>query len=73
MARVQFPAVKTDLSLLHSALTDYRAQLATYTMVSVALSPEVKGPACEADHSFPSSTKVKNGGAILPFSHVFMA
>jgi hypothetical protein len=32
----------------------------------VALSPGVKGPGLEADHSPPSSAEVKNGGAIPP-------
>jgi hypothetical protein len=31
-----------------------------------AISPEVKWPGCEADHSPPSNAKVKNGGAIHP-------
>jgi hypothetical protein len=37
-----------------------------------ALSPEVKRPGCEADHSPPSSAEVKNGGTIPPL-HVLMA
>jgi hypothetical protein len=31
--------------------------------------PYVKRSGCEADHVPPSSVKVKNGGAILPFLH----
>jgi hypothetical protein len=31
-----------------------------------AISPEVKWPENEADHSLPSSDKIKNGGAIPP-------
>jgi hypothetical protein len=30
-----------------------------------ALSPGIKRPECEADHSPPSSVEVKNGGALL--------
>jgi hypothetical protein len=33
----------------------------------------VKRTEREADHSPPSSAEVKNGGAILPLLHVFMA
>jgi hypothetical protein len=29
-------------------------------------SPGVKRPGCEADHSSPSTAKVKNGGAVPP-------
>jgi hypothetical protein len=36
-----------------------------------ALSPGVKQPRREADHSPPSSAEVKNGGAIPPLPHVF--
>jgi hypothetical protein len=34
-----------------------------------ALSPGVKLPGREADHSFPSSGEVKNGGAIPPLPY----
>jgi hypothetical protein len=34
------------------------------------LSPGVKMPVREADHSPPSSAEVKNGGAIPPLSHM---
>jgi hypothetical protein len=37
------------------------------------LSPGVKRPGRQADHSPPSSAKVKNGGATPPLPHVFMA
>jgi hypothetical protein len=33
------------------------------------LSPAVKRPGREADHSPPSSVEVKNGGAMPPLSH----
>jgi hypothetical protein len=35
--------------------------------------PGVKRPGREADRSPPSSAEAKNGGAILPRHHVFMA
>jgi hypothetical protein len=38
-----------------------------------ALSPNIKRPGREADHSPPSSVDVKNGEAIFPLSHVFKA
>jgi hypothetical protein len=34
-----------------------------------ALSPGVKWPGCEADHSPPSNAKMKNGGTIHPLHH----
>jgi hypothetical protein len=34
-----------------------------------SLSPWVKRPRCEADHSPPSSADVKNGGATSPLPH----
>jgi hypothetical protein len=37
--------------------------------VQEALSLGIKGQGCEADHTPPSSAKVKNGGAILPLPH----
>jgi hypothetical protein len=37
--------------------------------VSGALSPEVRRPGREADHSSPPSAEVKNGGAVPPFPH----
>jgi hypothetical protein len=33
--------------------------------------PGVKLPGREADHSFPSSAEVKNGGVILLHPHIF--
>jgi hypothetical protein len=42
--------------------------------VQRAVYPGVKRPACEADHSPPSSADVRNGGAIPPLPpYVFMA
>jgi hypothetical protein len=39
---------------------------AFYIMVLVAVSLRAKQQECEADHSPPSSAKVKNGGAMPP-------
>jgi hypothetical protein len=41
--------------------------------IPVALSPGVKRLKREADHSFSSSTEVKNGGAIPPLPHIYYA
>jgi hypothetical protein len=40
-------------------------------LVAGALSPGVKRPGRESDHSPPSSANVKNGGAILPSPYMF--
>jgi hypothetical protein len=37
--------------------------------IRTAVSLGVKGPRLEADHSPPTSTEVKNGGAIPPLSY----
>jgi hypothetical protein len=42
-------------------------------LVPGALPMGVKGPGHEADHISPSRAEVKNGGAIPPLPHVFMA
>jgi hypothetical protein len=44
--------------------------IATGYGVDGVLSPGVKRPGREADHSPQSSAKVKNGGAIPPFPHM---
>jgi hypothetical protein len=41
--------------------------------VAGPLSPGVKRPGYQADRSPPYSAEVKNGGAIPPIHHVFMA
>jgi hypothetical protein len=45
------------------------AHAASYKWITRPLSLGVKQLGCEADHSPPSSTKVKNGGAIPPLLH----
>jgi hypothetical protein len=52
--------------LLHSVQTDSGADPAPNTMGAGALSPEVKQPGREANHSPPSDSEVKNGGAVPP-------
>jgi hypothetical protein len=37
-----------------------------YALLPNALSPNLKRPGPEADHSPPSTTEIKNGGAIPP-------
>jgi hypothetical protein len=39
-------------------------------MVPGAISPAVKRPEREADHSSPFNAEVKNGGAIAPLPHI---
>jgi hypothetical protein len=47
---------------------------ASYPVGTGVLSPGLKWPGREADHSPPSSVAVKNGGATRPLPlHVFMA
>jgi hypothetical protein len=62
-AGVQFPVGARDFSLLHSVQTNAGAHPASYPMRIGTVSPGIKWPLCEADHSPPSSSKVKNGGA----------
>jgi hypothetical protein len=42
-------------------------------MATRGISPEVKWQGCEDDHLPPSSTKVKNGGAIPLLLHIHRA
>jgi hypothetical protein len=60
-----------DFSFLHSVQTGFEAYPASYPMSIGALSLEGKRQGSEADHSPPSSAKVKNDGAIPPLSHMF--
>jgi hypothetical protein len=57
-----------SFSLLHSGQAGSGAHPASYSVGTGggAISPEVKRPGREADHSSPSSAEVKNGGAIPP-------
>jgi hypothetical protein len=62
-----------DFSLLHRIETGYRAHPASYPMGTWGSFPGVMGPGREAEHSPQSSVEVKNGGAVHPLTHVFMA
>jgi hypothetical protein len=58
-----------DLRKLLLLQTVAGAHPASYPMGTGALPPGVKRPWREADISPPFSTKIKNGGAILPLTH----
>jgi hypothetical protein len=55
-----------DFFLFHSVQTISGAYTACYPMGTWDSFPEVKRPGREADPSPPSTTKIKNGGAIPP-------
>jgi hypothetical protein len=59
-SRVQFPTGAGNSSLYHRIQNGSGAHPASYTMVTGVLSPGVKWPWREADHSPPSSAEVKN-------------
>jgi hypothetical protein len=63
---VRFPAGARDLSLLHSVQTGSEPKKPHIQWVPGPFVPEVKRLWREADHSLPSSTEVKDGGAITP-------
>jgi hypothetical protein len=58
---------RARISLLYSSQTSSGAHLASYPMGTSTISPGVMQTKHDADHSPPSSTKVKNGGAIPLF------
>jgi hypothetical protein len=72
MAGVQFLAGEIDSSL-HSIPMSSGAHLARFQRVPGAFNRVVKRLGREADDSPPSAAEVKNGGAIPPFPHVFIA
>jgi hypothetical protein len=72
-AGIRFPARARGIYLLHSGQTGSGAHPILSNGYRRALPLGVKWPGREADHSPPSSTEVKNGGAIPPLPHVFMA
>jgi hypothetical protein len=63
---------RQEFSLFHGVQTDSGAHPTSYSMVTGELSTGTDRPGREAYHSPPSGAKVKNGGAIPPFLHVFM-
>jgi hypothetical protein len=66
--RLRFLARATDYSLLHSFQTCSETHLVSCLRVA-GISPVIKHPGREADHSSPSSTKDKNTGAITSLFH----
>jgi hypothetical protein len=58
-SRIRFPAGAGNFSLHHRVQNGSGAHPASYPMVSEALSLGVKRPGRKADHSPPSSAKVK--------------
>jgi hypothetical protein len=66
--RVRLPAVQ-DFSLLHSVQADSGTHPASFSL-SGTISPGTNWQRREADHTPPSSAKVKNSGAIPPLPHM---
>jgi hypothetical protein len=66
MAGVQFLAEARDFFIFHSFKIVSGAHPVSNPMGTWALSPGVKWPRNETDHSPPSSAEVKNDGAIPP-------
>jgi hypothetical protein len=60
-------------SLLHSVHTSSGAHSASYPMGTGALSPGVKRPGREADHSVPSRAEAKKGETTPSPPYVFVA
>jgi hypothetical protein len=61
---VRFPAGAGYVSFLYNVQTGYGAHQVSYTMGIRGCFPEATRQEREADHSPPSSAKVKNDGAI---------
>jgi hypothetical protein len=59
--RIQFLARARDVALLHSIQTSSETSQVSHPMATGgALSPGIKWPGCEANHSSPSVAKVNN-------------
>jgi hypothetical protein len=58
---------------LYSVQTSPEIHPASYPMGIRVISPGIKMPGYEADHSYPSSAEIKNGGAIPVPPYAFMA
>jgi hypothetical protein len=71
-AQIQIVAGQ-DFSLLHSIHTGCGPTQPPIWWVPGTISPGLKWPGREADHSPPSSAKVENGGAVPLFPVVFIA
>jgi hypothetical protein len=60
------------MSLLSTAsIPAVRSTQSSIQWVPGAISPGVKQPGNEADHSPPSISEVKSGGAVPPLLHMF--
>jgi hypothetical protein len=66
MIGVRFPVGPGNFSLRHRVQTGSGVHPASYPMGTGALSLGVKWPGREADHSAPSSVKVKNAYSLPP-------
>jgi hypothetical protein len=62
---LKFPSRVRDFSLLHNVQTGSRPHPTSYTVDT-----GVNQQGYEADHSLPSSVKVKNGGGIHALPHI---
>jgi hypothetical protein len=65
----QFPAGTRDFPLLCTIQTGSGAHAAFYIRILEVISSGIMQQRCEADHSFPSTAKVKNRTAISPPPH----
>jgi hypothetical protein len=66
MIWVQSPSRAGNLSLLCSVQTEFEVFPASYPIGTGSVSPGLKRPEREADHSPPSDAEIKNGEVILP-------
>jgi hypothetical protein len=69
----RFLVRKRYFSVLHSVQSSSQGDPAFYLMGRGPLPRGVKRLGREADHSLASSAEVRNGGAVPPTLHVFMA
>jgi hypothetical protein len=63
------PVGARGYSFLQCVKTGSGAHTASYPMVPRALSPGLRRPGLEVEHSLLSNAKVNNGGAIPPLIH----
>jgi hypothetical protein len=66
---VRFLARARNVSLIQSVKTGSGVHTASYPMDRGDMSPRIKRPGREVDHSPPSIAETNNGGAIYPLSH----
>jgi hypothetical protein len=71
--RSSIPSRSKEFFLLLVVQIGSAVRPACYKMGTGALYPRIKQPGRETDHSPPSSSEVKNGGAIIPLPpHIFL-